>query len=183
MSDFENGIISEPQRKQWPWCSLWVLSVGSCYLLKYIYIYIYIWQAINKYFIHLLWDLFFSHFVKKPQQLPKFLSLKFRKGKTSQKLRAVKENVSVKNTGTKILLQFSAENPKSGSGGRSKAAEREPSGGKKKKILKALQSLILLLLPLLWGLSQGCSLMHFLSSCSQYLSCVYQLHRTSLLLL
>lgn len=111
----------------------------------YLYIFIYIWQAINKHFIHLLWDLFSSHFVKKPQQLFKYLPSKFKKGKTSQKLRAVKENVSVKSTGTKILLQFSGENPKSGSGGRSNSSWKGEQWGEKKKILKALQSLILLL--------------------------------------
>lgn len=65
-------------------------------------------------------ETFFSLILlKSPNNFLSFLSLKFRKGKTSQKLRAVKENVSVKNTGAKILLQFSGDNPRSGSGGRS----------------------------------------------------------------
>lgn len=131
-----------------------VFSMGSCYLLRDVYIFIHIWQAIHKYFIHLIWNLFFSHFIEKLQQLPKFLSLKFRKGQASQKLRAVKENVSVKNTGTRILLQFSGESPKWFWWKIQQQLKGRTVGGKTTK-LKALQSLILLLLSLVWGLLPG----------------------------
>lgn len=124
-----------------------VFSVGSCYLLRDTYIFIHIWQASSETF-------FSSHFVEKSQQLPKFLSLKFRKGQASQKLRAVKENVSVKNTGTRILLQFSGESPK-WFWWKIQQQVKGRTVGEKTTKLKALQSLILLLLSLVWGLLPG----------------------------
>lgn len=123
----------------WNWHDFWasekamtiVFSMGTCYLWSCIFIFICVWQAISKYFIHLLWDLLSLILFKKPPQLPKFLSLKFRKGKNSQKLRVGKENVSVKNTGTKILLQFSGENPKGGPSGRSNNSWKGAQWGEK----------------------------------------------------
>lgn len=179
MSNFKNGIISVPQRKQRPQCSLWVAAI---FWDLYRYLFIYGKPSRSPLFPYSE-IIFFSHFVKKPQQLPKFLSLKFGKGKTSQKLRAVKENVSVKNTGTKILLQFRGERePQERFWGKIQQQLKGSTVGEKGKFLKPCSPWFCCWV---WcGFAARdvlkCS---FSASCSQDLSCVYQLHRTPLLLL
>lgn len=128
ISDFENGIFPEPQRKQWLF--LLILTFCMCRLHLLGCIWICVMPSLGTSFTY-----------SETRSVLSFLRFSFKKilnffafaiqERENHKLRAVKKIVPVKSTGNKHMLQFKGDNSKGSYSGRSNNSWNGTRLGKK----------------------------------------------------